>query len=115
MGGDAVTWILGSVIAFSFTIIGFLVKFLFGKASQWGDKLDQVVSDLRMINHEMKRFSEQADRHDSEIQSLRSRIHSVNDKLSQIIAMFELIRFSDCKDECPLSRLTSNLKERDHV
>lgn len=112
MPSDVILWILGSVIAFSFAIIGFLVRFLFGKASHWGDKLDQVVSDLRLINRDMKAFAERADKHDSEIQSLRSRLHQVNDRLSQVISLFDMLRFTDCKDDCPLSRVASTLHEK---
>jgi hypothetical protein len=113
MQSDVVLWILGSVIAFCFAVIGFLVKFLFSKAALWGEKLDQVMSDLRLINRELKSFSERADRHDSDISALRSRLHNVNDKLTQIISMFELIRLSSCKDDCPLAAISGRLKEKE--
>lgn len=100
---DALTWILVSVISIQAVLLGFFLRFLFLKASRWGDEQRETNKQLALIHQTLSFQKERTDKHDDDISSIQSRMAVISDRIGRLITTFELVRFIGCKEDCPIA------------
>jgi hypothetical protein len=111
MPENSVIWILSSVIGILLVILGFFLSFLFTKASAWGEEQKETNKQLALINQTLNYQKERSDKHETEISSIWDRLTVITDRLSFLWTSFELMRFSGCKEDCPVSDAIARVQE----
>ena len=111
MPENSVIWILSSVIAILLVILGFFLSFLFNKASVFGDEQKETNKQLALINQTLSYQKERSDKHENEITGIWARLTTLTDRLSFLWTSFELMRFSGCKEDCPVSDAIGRVQE----
>jgi septal ring factor EnvC (AmiA/AmiB activator) len=107
-------WILSAIITAQFFVLGLLLKFLFAKASNWGEKQEETNKQLALINQTLVHQKEKTDKHEHEITSIWKRLTFIADKLAFLMTTFEVIRFAGCKEDCPVSEAVSKIQGMSH-
>ena len=111
MPENSVIWILSSVIGVLLVILGFFLSLLFTKASAWGEEQKETNKQLALINQKLSYQKERSDKHETEITGIWNRLAIITDRLSFLWTSFELMRFSGCKDDCPVSDAIGRVQE----